>query len=105
MDLGSEIKTTKNIKIFYYFKNKSLFWLIYMNNKLINKKNHSFEYHIFIRSDPDPDENNMDPLLKHCNELNLSCGDTHINNWLITDGLTNQPKDCLTNQGTGRLID
>ena len=32
------------------FLNKSLFWLIYMNNKLKNNKqqNHSFEYYIFF---------------------------------------------------------
>ena len=41
----------KNIIYIYYIifkKINRLFWLIYMNNKLINtKKNHGFEYHIF----------------------------------------------------------
>ena len=47
-DLGSEKKNEKKNKNIYCFKNKSLFWLIYMNNKLLKyKQNHSFEYHIF----------------------------------------------------------
>ena len=47
-DPGIEENTTKNIRILYYFLNKSLFWLIYMNIKLINdKKKCSFDYHIF----------------------------------------------------------
>ena len=31
-------KSTKIIRISYYLENKSLLWLIYMNNKLMNKK-------------------------------------------------------------------
>ena len=79
-------KKPDQIDCYIMFKNKSLFWLIYMNNELINnkKKNHSFEHHIFYlrkkvgisSSDPDPafprsgsadpdkDQNYTDP--HHC---------------------------------------